>query len=538
MWLNILSMSKNISLSIKMILITVLVGTLIWLILNNIQTNQFATLFHTQLHERFVKNAEDDRYRFDHTVKSLYRSVRLLSQHEPLKHYVDDLPHQFSVSELLTHRRPPTWLPAISILRDMVPFHFAMLLDHRMNTREIFKSVNAAIPDRLLHPTRHLLELGQQQTYLTQIDGKPYLLASAQIDSSHKNTEPYYLVLATPVNAAFLLHTQGGSNHGNIIAILDGGNERVLISSKPELISTGMSAANIRRSYLVTNTAFFDYGASDMLIRFVSMTPTDEVQALTHTIGLRGIIAAIAFMIPFTIIMYRITHRIELLNKRINVFIHGMKLDINDSNQGDQIDRLEAKFIALSEQIIEETDLLEYQAMHDGLTGLPNRNMFYNHLDMSLNEAIRGKQTLAVMILDLDKFKEINDSLGHYIGDEVLKIVAKRFLHNMRTTDTIARYGGDEFAVVLPNIDQSRVTHIARKLVELVNRPINTNGFNIDVGTSIGIAMYPQDARDKHSLLQHADHAMYDAKRSRSGYKFYDPANTGASHIKLLHEDR
>ena len=525
---------KNTSLSIKMALITVLAGTVIWLVLNSIQTAQFTHFFKNQLQERFSKNAEDDRYRFDHAVKSVYRSVRLLSEYEPLKHYTDTIIDKPVPSSPVEYNRPPEWLPAISILRDMVPFHYALMIDSKQNVREIFKSTRAEIPRKLLRPTPHLLELSSQQTYLTLIDNVPYLLASSRIKSKHKNVPENYLMLATPVDSSFLIYTQGGTQRGNIVAVLDSDNERILVSSLPHIISPGMAAVNIRKSYLVTNTAFFDYGASDILIRFVSLTPTDEVQALTNTFIWRGIIAAIAFMVPFIMIMYRITHRIELLNKRIHIFARGMKLDIGDDIHGDQIDKLENRFIAMSEKIIEETGMLEHQAMHDNMTGLPNRALFNDRLDLALSDAHREQHMLAVMILDLDKFKEINDSLGHHIGDEVLKLVSARFSSTLRGTDTVARFGGDEFAIVLQNTNREQARQVATKLVEILRTPVQVLGHKLDVGTSIGIAIYPDDAADKHSLLQYADHAMYDAKRARTGYKFYDPETTGISHIKSL----
>ncbi|MDH5189997.1 MAG: GGDEF domain-containing protein [Gammaproteobacteria bacterium] len=524
----------NLPISIKMTLITILVGTMIWLVLNHIQTAQFTSLFQERLQDRFSKNAEEDRYRFDQSVKALHRAAKLLSEFSPLVHYIEqDMSNKKSVNTIV-HRRPPVWLPSMSVLRDMVPIRYSLLVDSGLNVREIFKTTRQPLPDVLLKPTPYMLELSNDQTYLTLIDGIPFLVASKTISIENKSGDNFYLILVTPIDSSFLIYTQGGAERGNIIALLDGQDQHVLTSSKPEIISTGMSANNIREAYLVTDTAFFDYGAADLLIRFVSMTPTDDLKALENTFILRGIVAAIAFIIPFLLIMYWITHRIQGLNKRINVFIENMNLHLFFNSQGDELNKLENRFVALSEEIIEETKLLEHQALHDSLTKLPNRSLFNDRFDIALKDAKREGHEMSVMILDLDKFKEINDILGHHIGDEVLKEVSIRFAKTLRATDTVARFGGDEFAILLTNSNREQTERVAKKLVEVIRTPIETDGHKLDVGTSIGIAMFPEHTKDKQSLLQFADRAMYDAKRGRTGYKFYDPETTGISHISSI----
>ncbi|MDH5437098.1 MAG: GGDEF domain-containing protein, partial [Gammaproteobacteria bacterium] len=483
---------------------------------------------------RFSKNAEDDRYRFDQSVKAVHRSAKLLSDFSPLQRYIEAQASNTNTKKPLIHRKPPVWLPAISVLRDMVPIRYTLLANPDLNVYEIFSTTRTPVPHILLKPTEYLLELSNEQTYLTLIDNMPFLVASTKIENRHDNTKFTYLILATPINSSFLIYTQGGTQRGNIVALLDGHDQHVITSSKPDVIAPGMAATNIKNNYLVTDTAFFDYGAADLLIRFVSMTPTDEIKVLTDTFALRGLVASIAFIIPFILIMYWLTHRIELLNKRITVFIKGMGLHLYFESQGDQLEKLENRFIALTEEIIEETKLLEHQAMHDSLTKLPNRSLFNDRLDVALSDARRDNLELAIMILDLDRFKAINDTLGHHIGDEVLKEVAIRFARALRATDTVARFGGDEFAILLPHTNKEQTERVAKKLIEAIRSPIEVKRERLDVGTSIGIALYPEHSKNKHSLLQYADHAMYDAKRAKTGYIFYDPQKTGTSHIKAI----
>ena len=168
---------------------------------------------------------------------------------------------------------------------------------------------------------------------------------------------------------------------------------------------------------------------------------------------------------------------------------------------------------------------LQYEATHDSLTDLPNRSALMSHLELALTRTpADGRITL--LMLDLCRFKEVNDTLGHEVGDQVLREVARRFESVADDGGFVARLGGDEFTLVLeqtaPNDD---IVEIASILHESLREPIPAAGIAIDVGVSIGIARYPDDAADPATLLRHADVAMYVAKRRQTRYEVYDPAN-------------
>jgi len=167
---------------------------------------------------------------------------------------------------------------------------------------------------------------------------------------------------------------------------------------------------------------------------------------------------------------------------------------------------------------------IRYLATYDTLTGLPNRNMFHDRLTLAIARARRSGQMTALMFLDLDGFKEINDALGHAAGDQVLQATAGLLGASLRDVDTISRHGGDEFTVVLENItDVRQVKIIVEKIKEAFSAPIITQeGRDIFVTASIGIALYPLDADNIDALLQAADVAMYRAKqKGRNAYEFY-----------------
>jgi diguanylate cyclase (GGDEF)-like protein/PAS domain S-box-containing protein len=165
---------------------------------------------------------------------------------------------------------------------------------------------------------------------------------------------------------------------------------------------------------------------------------------------------------------------------------------------------------------------LEHQARHDTLTGLPNRVMLREQVVRALNQAQRDGSQVAFLILDLDRFKEVNDTLGHHVGDMLLQHIGARLQSELRQSDTIARMGGDEFAVLLPGTDAETARDIARRLVASLAQPFDTQGLPLQIEASIGIAMFPEDGKDASDVIQRADVAMYVAKRERTGFAVYE----------------
>jgi diguanylate cyclase (GGDEF)-like protein len=162
-----------------------------------------------------------------------------------------------------------------------------------------------------------------------------------------------------------------------------------------------------------------------------------------------------------------------------------------------------------------------HAALHDSLTGLPNRALFQDRLEHGLVQARRHGWTLAVMFMDLDNFKTINDSHGHDVGDAVLRIVARRLEANTRGEDTVSRHGGDEFLYLLMDMkNEDDASIIAQKIINAVEVPCLVRVGELTISPSIGISIYPKDGHTAEALTQSADTAMYHAKRSKSGFAF------------------
>ncbi len=176
--------------------------------------------------------------------------------------------------------------------------------------------------------------------------------------------------------------------------------------------------------------------------------------------------------------------------------VHGLSRDLEKMRQA----------------LVELAERMQYKAMHDELTGLPNRTLNDDRLDRAVTRASRDCSSFAVLLLDLDRFKDINDTLGHGVGDEVLRIVAARLNSVIRGSDTISRIGGDEFCAIIQGTERVVAENIGLKVASAIEPPFEINGHTLQVGTSIGIAVFPEDGNTPELLIQHADVAMYEAK--------------------------
>jgi diguanylate cyclase (GGDEF)-like protein len=180
-------------------------------------------------------------------------------------------------------------------------------------------------------------------------------------------------------------------------------------------------------------------------------------------------------------------------------------------------------------------------AFRDPLTGLANRTLFNDRLGQAVGSATRTGHAMSVLLIDLDRFKDVNDVLGHPVGDELLKQVAGRLTRELRrTTDTVARIGGDEFAVLLPSQGREGAALLARQLLAALDTPVTIEGQTVDVSGSIGLATFPEDGGNPTELMAHADCAMYVAKQASSGYAAFEPsmARTAGHGLSLLSDLR
>jgi len=194
--------------------------------------------------------------------------------------------------------------------------------------------------------------------------------------------------------------------------------------------------------------------------------------------------------------------------------------ELNEANKN--AEALRKKLEKANNKLVRTNVELQHLAVHDPLTNLPNRTLIMDRLNHGIRAASRDKDSLALIMIDLDHFKEVNDTLGHTVGDELLLCVGRRFQGTLRDVDTLGRLGGDEFAVVVTEADLSASIIIAKKLQKSLHKPIVINGNNFSIGASMGIAFYPSHGLTPSSLLKSADVAMYVAKRNNDEFCVYD----------------
>ncbi len=201
-----------------------------------------------------------------------------------------------------------------------------------------------------------------------------------------------------------------------------------------------------------------------------------------------------------------------------------------------QAERARQEAEAARAQAVDAADALQHQALHDALTGLPNRTLLHDRLAHTLHLVERDASSLALLLLDLDRFKVVNDTLGHQAGDALLQQVAARMRDAVRSSDTVARLGGDEFALLLPGADRAGAVRVTQTLLAALVAPVTLEGQTVHVGASVGITLAPAQGREAAALLRQADVAMYVAKRAGSGYAVYDPRHDGYSAGRLMRE--
>lgn len=194
---------------------------------------------------------------------------------------------------------------------------------------------------------------------------------------------------------------------------------------------------------------------------------------------------------------------------------------------------LEKRVEARTAELASANTMLTQMAMHDPLTGLPNRALIKDRLKYSITRAKRDKTPVSIMMLDLDRFKEINDTLGHHVGDIFLVEIASRLCTVLREADTVGRLGGDEFALILPDTRGDAAETVAKKILAALEKPLEIEGSVLSPAGSLGIATYPDHGLNESDLLRFADVAMYAAKRSSSGYLSYNGKEDQNNHHQL-----
>ena len=289
-------------------------------------------------------------------------------------------------------------------------------------------------------------------------------------------------------------------------------HNRRLLSSITDNISEGIYRSTPAGHLAYVNTALatmFGYESSDEMMRipapihYVSPARRKELRNIVDRDG--------SYRDEEVEFLRRDGSRFVALNSAVEVFDEVEGVTYLDGVISDITERKEAE------------NKINYLAHYDTLTGLPNRSLLRDRMDQAIAKARRDKTYLAVLFIDLDRFKNVNDSLGHAVGDRILEDVAKRLKKETRADDTVSRQGGDEFIVLVPGIEEAnQAANVATKLLQALGKPYRIGNHELHVTPSIGISLYPNDAEDMDELIRNADAAMYQAKeRGRYNFQFF-----------------
>lgn len=249
---------------------------------------------------------------------------------------------------------------------------------------------------------------------------------------------------------------------------------------------------------------------------------TSVADTQSQTIWLIGLISFAFVVFGYFSLRTTILNPLHLLVRAFKTGSSNKNNQYLPKRSSTEFDLLISAFAEMQEEVQHKQDNLHHQAMHDSLTGLANRALLLNRLEHALDEAARNEKHLSVIIMDLDRFKIVNDTLGHQVGDELLIAVAMRLKCLLREVDTVSRLGGDEFSVLLNNTGEKEARHVGQKIVRAFEKSFRISDHELYVGASVGVAIYPYHGTDKTSLIKSADIAMYIAKKNHLGYVVYD----------------
>ncbi|MDH5634184.1 MAG: EAL domain-containing protein [Gammaproteobacteria bacterium] len=526
-------MKLNSSLTLKSMSVVALTATLTWLISDHFESQAVNETFTKKLKAQLSEKAREHRTRFDQYIKSHNDAVALLASNSAATRHITRLPDNCSARQ---HKESPPWLPKPGLMRRFIKPRMVFLLNNQRQVCEYFSPADP-VPSQLLRPDEMLLVLSRQQSFITSFNNQPYLVTSEPVRSG-SGQQRAMMLLASPVDGRFLAGSQAPSTGHDIIALLSGSSDDIIVSSHEDMLPAGTTLKLASKNYFVTGLGFFDYGASDVTIRFASLLPNAEVTELTDSIMSSAhrsrAMTALIYVVTFGLMIIWIVKRIESLTQRVVDFSVAMDVDdTEDTKHGDPIDILHDRFASLALKIARETEALEYQALHDPLTDLPNRKLLIGSIEREIFRSKRYKTPFALLMIDLDRFKDINDTLGHHMGDFILQQAAERLTELLRHSDLVARLGGDEFGILLPETAQKDAISTAEKICAAFEKPFILDEYNLTVGVSIGIAEYPDHGQDEIILLQRADVAMYMAKRRGGGHALYDPRRDEYSHDRL-----
>jgi diguanylate cyclase (GGDEF)-like protein len=388
----------------------------------------------------------------------------------------------------------------------------------------------------------HAAERNGDASSIGMIGGRPYQLVAVPVKAP---------VTIAWIAMGFLIDDEMAAEMSKLtsldVSFLDGradGQWTVLASSlHPSKRPTPVNAAGLADENYASRLIQLQSSGEPMAVLLQrslrdALAPFQRLRTALWLITLCGVLVSVIGSVFTARSVTRPIAALTRFSRRIGQGNYAEPLVVSHN---DEIAELATSFNQMQQGIADREQRITELAYMDRLTGLPNRALFSDRLELAINAALRAGHPLSVMMMDLDRFKYVNDTLGHPIGDLLLCEVAQRLRASLhRASDTVARLGGDEFAVLLPTDDIEAAKMIAARMLKALEEPTMIEGQLVDIGASIGIVGFPQNGTDMNVLLRRADIAMYTAKRTNTGFALYDEKHdhNSAERLSLMSELR
>jgi PAS domain S-box-containing protein len=358
---------RSVSLVPKMLLLTLGVGLLLTVLVDSVQTARLDRIFGQELRQKLAERAAEERIQFDNHVSSYHGDIQLIVSQKRFIDYVSTKRFSEKSSGVKHYSAPPPpWLPKSSIMRHMAPIQFALLLDGKGNVREVYHGAPDVLPQSLLQPANLLIQLSHNQSYMTSVDGRPFLL-TAESSVRPDGKQAATLLLAQELNDEFLIGTHGLDRRDDIVALVTSEAPRVIASSRPELIPDGTALDTLKQDYLIAGKSFFDWGASDLVLEFTTFISRAEFARLNESVlkaqRQERIAIASVLICSFSLLMFWMTGRIRKLTRFVGDYSHRrLGMSLYSAVKGDQIAVLEDQYRLFIDEIEASRTQLKRQA--------------------------------------------------------------------------------------------------------------------------------------------------------------------------------
>ncbi len=361
-------MLKHISLNVKMAGLALFVGLLLWSVVDHIQSKRFKEIFQDQIIPQLNQRGDENVRNFSALISS-YSEIRIITLTRNFVDYIEEKDQQswmFPMKKVVYHSDIPPWLQPIAVFRHIPYFQFAILMDKKQNVREVFHRGTEEFPQFVSQPSRRLLLLSNGQSYLTTIEGVPYLFRSKEIFDNVGSLQAV-LLLATPIDSDFLVTSQKEEYFNNFIALIAGEDSQVVVSNQPKLLPTGSLISSFEDKYLLLGQHISEYGSSELQMSLVSFMSRKEYEDITHSVLYRERVSRTigvgVLVLFFLCIIFYISRRVRLLTGRVVEFsTKNLGAQPSEILSGDEFFILEDQFQSLAVDVENSQRVMEEYA--------------------------------------------------------------------------------------------------------------------------------------------------------------------------------